>query len=191
MRLREAAPGQLAGWLRSGEADLGLTALPVREPGIAGGPVLVREARLLAVPLGHPFARRESIAASDLGRVDLVEHEGTVHGALALAGAGRGALVVGAHARRYYARPDIAYVPVSDAPPLEWGLIWPPAEHGPRPRLRRGRQRPGPRPPGPPQVTPTRQWAYVRRQTASDATDSRETWYRWGPCARLPITRHS
>ncbi len=85
MRLREAAPGQLAGWLRSGEADLGLTALPVREPGIAGGPVLVREARLLAVPLGHPFARRESIAASDLGRVDLVEHEGTVHGALALA----------------------------------------------------------------------------------------------------------
>ena len=52
VRLREAAPGQLAGWLRSGEADLGLTALPVREPGIAGGPVLVREARLLAVPLG-------------------------------------------------------------------------------------------------------------------------------------------
>ena len=125
VRLREAAPGQLAGWLRSGEADLGLSALPVREPGIAGGPVLVREARLLAVPLSHPFARRESIAASDLARVDLVEHEGTVQEALALAGAGRGALLVGAHARRYYARPDIAYVPVSDAPPLEWGLIWP------------------------------------------------------------------
>ena len=27
--------------------------------------------------------------------------------------------------RRNSARPDIAYVPVRDAPPLEWGLIWP------------------------------------------------------------------
>ena len=32
-----------------------------------------------------------------------------------------------ARTRRYYARPDVAYVPVSDAPPLEWGPI-PPAD---------------------------------------------------------------
>ena len=31
---------------------------------------------------------------------------------------------VGAQARRYYARPDVAYVPFSDAPPLRWGLVW-------------------------------------------------------------------
>jgi LysR substrate binding domain len=104
---------------------VGLSTVPATEPGIASGPVLVREARMLAVPLGHPFARRESIGASDLARVDLVEPDGTFSEALTLVGTGRGVLLVGAHARRYYARPDIVYVPVGDAAPLEWGLIWP------------------------------------------------------------------
>jgi DNA-binding transcriptional LysR family regulator len=125
VRLREAQAGQLLPWLRSGEADLGLSAFPVDEPGIASGPVLVREARMLAVSLDHPFARRTSIAASDLARVNLVEHHGTFSEALTLVGAGQGTLVVGAHARRYYARPDVVYVPISDALPLLWGLIWP------------------------------------------------------------------
>jgi DNA-binding transcriptional LysR family regulator len=125
VRLREAQAGQLLPWLRSGEADLGLTTFPVDEPGIASGQVLVRETQMLAVALDHPFARRSSIAASDLGRVSLVEHDGTFSEALTLVGAGQGALVVGAHARRYYARPDVAYVPVSGAPALQWGLIWP------------------------------------------------------------------
>jgi DNA-binding transcriptional LysR family regulator len=125
VQLREAQAGQLLLWLRSGEADLGLTAFPVEEPGIACGPVLVSEARMLAVPLDHPFARRTSIAASDLTRVSLMEPGGTFSEALVLVGSGRGTLIAGAHARRYYARPDIAYVPVSDAPPLQWGLIWP------------------------------------------------------------------
>ncbi|MFI0221497.1 hypothetical protein [Streptomyces lydicus] len=29
-----------------------------------------------------------------------------------------------AHEVRYYARPNIAYVPFDDAPPLEYGLVW-------------------------------------------------------------------
>jgi len=124
VQLREAPAGQLLPWLRSGQADLGLTTLPVDDSGFACGPVLVREARMLAVSLTHPFARRDSIAARDLARVHLVEHDGTVQEALSLAGASQGAIIVGAHARRYYARPDIAYVPVSDAPPLEWGVVW-------------------------------------------------------------------
>jgi DNA-binding transcriptional LysR family regulator len=125
VQLREAQARQLLPWLRSGEANLGLSTVPVDEPGIDSGPVLVREARMLAVPLDHPFARRGSIAASDLARVNLAERDGTFEEALTLVGAGQGTLVAGAHARRYYARPDIVYVPVSDAPPLEWGLIWP------------------------------------------------------------------
>ncbi|WP_170290431.1 hypothetical protein [Kitasatospora atroaurantiaca] len=44
---------------------------------------------------------------------------------LTLVGAGRGVFPVGAHTRRYYVRPDVACVPVRDAPPLEWGLLWP------------------------------------------------------------------
>lgn len=43
---------------------------------------------------------------------------------LALAGAGRGILVVGAQTERYFPRPDVVYLPFHDAPPVEWGLLW-------------------------------------------------------------------
>ncbi|MEV3926052.1 hypothetical protein [Actinomadura coerulea] len=33
-------------------------------------------------------------------------------------------LCVGAHTRRYHTWPDVAYVPLGGAPPLEWGLAW-------------------------------------------------------------------
>ncbi len=38
--------------------------------------------------------------------------------------AGQGVVPVGEQVRRYYVRPDVAYVPIEDAPPLLWGLIW-------------------------------------------------------------------
>ena len=59
--------------------------------------------------------------------LDLLQSPGdasTLNELLTLVGAGRGVLPVGAQARRYYARPDVSYVPFSDAPPLQWGLIW-------------------------------------------------------------------
>jgi hypothetical protein len=40
-------------------------------------------------------------------------------------GAGTGVFVVGAHVRRYYARPDVAYVSLEGTAPVEWGLVWP------------------------------------------------------------------
>ena len=43
---------------------------------------------------------------------------------LTLVGAGHGVFPVGANVRRYYARPDVAYVHLHDAPPLQWGLLW-------------------------------------------------------------------
>ncbi|BCJ48448.1 LysR family transcriptional regulator [Actinoplanes ianthinogenes] len=43
---------------------------------------------------------------------------------LALVGAGQGVFVVGAHVTRFYARPDVAYVLIHDAPPLRWGPVW-------------------------------------------------------------------
>lgn len=131
VRIREARAGELLPWLRSGEVDLGLGTLPIDDPRVTCGPVLVREACMLAVAANHPFARRDSIVTADLGRVSLVRLADdpragptTFSEALALAGSGHGAFLVGAHARRYYARPDVVYLPVGDAPPLEWGLIW-------------------------------------------------------------------
>jgi hypothetical protein len=100
---------------------------------------------MLAVSADHLFADRSSILAKDLARVRLVQLQdhtaiepqhadrtpgapitapGPFQEALTFVGAGQGALSVGAHARRYYVRPDVTYIPVSDALPLEWGLIW-------------------------------------------------------------------
>lgn len=152
VRLREAQIGDVLPWLRDGEADLVLSTLPVDEPGIVAGPVLVREARMLAVPSDHPLAHRETVCLEDLAQVRLLrmpdsapaslhpEHTppttpagrpiargpaaATFNEMLTLIGAGHGVFPVGAQTRRYYARPDVVYVPFSDAPALEWALLW-------------------------------------------------------------------
>ncbi|MGI5488658.1 LysR family transcriptional regulator [Microtetraspora malaysiensis] len=152
VRLREAQMTELMPWLRDGEIDVALGTFPFDEPGIATGPVLVSEARMLAVPIGHPFAHRPSVCLEDLARATLLQlpdtlpdslrHDrtppttpsgrpiepgpsaATFNEMLTLISAGRGVFPVGAHARRYYARPDVAYIPFTDAPPLRWGLLW-------------------------------------------------------------------
>jgi DNA-binding transcriptional LysR family regulator len=152
VRLREAQLAELMPWLRDGEIDVALGTFPIDEPGITTGPVLVSEARMLAVPVGHPFARRSEVSLEDLARVPMLQLPGTLPDSLrhdrtppatpsgrpialgpsaatfnemlTLIGAGRGVFPVGAQARRYYARPDVAYIPFSDAPPLHWGLLW-------------------------------------------------------------------
>ncbi|MGA5759498.1 LysR family transcriptional regulator [Nonomuraea bangladeshensis] len=152
VQVREAQMVDLMPWLRAGEVDLALGTFPVDEPDIVTGPVLVSEARMLAVPARHPFARRQRISMEDLARVKLLQLPDSLPGSLredrtppatpegrpiepgpsastfnemlTLIGAGLGAFPVGAQARRYYTRPDVAYVPISDAPPLRWGLLW-------------------------------------------------------------------
>ncbi|SCL58734.1 transcriptional regulator, LysR family [Micromonospora eburnea] len=152
VQIREAQMGELMPWLRGGEVDLALATLPVDEPGIVAGPVLVSEARFLAVPVEHPFARRTAVSVEDLAKVTMLQLPSTLpqslradrtpqttpaglpikagqrvttfHEVLTLVGAGHGVFPVGANARRYYPRPDVAYVHLRDAPPLRWGLLW-------------------------------------------------------------------
>ncbi|TDC79526.1 LysR family transcriptional regulator, partial [Streptomyces hainanensis] len=150
--LREAQLVDLVPRLRDGRLDLALATLPIDEPDLVTGPALVSEARLLAVPAGHPFARRPSVSLEDLARTPLLQLPDTLPAALradrtprttpagrpiepgpgastfnellTLVGAGQGVFPVGAHARRYYVRPDVVYVPFSDSPPLRWALLW-------------------------------------------------------------------
>ncbi|TDD28496.1 LysR family transcriptional regulator [Actinomadura sp. KC06] len=125
--LREAQIADAIPWLRAGEIDVALDTFPVEEPGIVMGPVLVSEARMLAVPSGHPFARRESVSVEDLARTKPLRpgpSASTLNEMLTLVGAGHGVFPVGAQTRRYYARPDVTYVVLDDAPPLRWGLLW-------------------------------------------------------------------
>jgi LysR substrate binding domain len=107
---------------------------------------------MLAVSSGHPFARCASASVEDLGRDTVLrpsastpdyweEHcvprqtpkgrliergqaTETFQEMLTLIAAGKGIYPVGAQAALYYARPDVAYIPLRDAPPLEWGLAW-------------------------------------------------------------------
>jgi DNA-binding transcriptional LysR family regulator len=142
VEFREVRPAEVLPWLREGEVDVVLAGLPLDGPGLVTGPVLVRETRFLAVAAGHPFARRDAVPVADLARVTVLrcalpdpwldEHapgavvrpRAGLQELLTLAGAGEGVLPVGAHIRRYYPRPDVAYVPLDGAPWLEWGLVW-------------------------------------------------------------------
>jgi len=123
--LREAQFGDVEPWLTNDEVDV---VLSIREPGpgpgLAQGPTLVSEKRMLAVALGHPYARRETVWLADLARTTPIEPQATLQEALTLVGAGRGVAEVGAQTRRYYPRPDVVYVPISDAAPVEWCLMW-------------------------------------------------------------------
>ncbi|MFG2949537.1 LysR family transcriptional regulator [Streptomyces adustus] len=151
VRIKEAHLPQVLPWLRDGEVDLALTCFPVHEEGVVTGPVLVREARMLAVPVGHPFARRAAVSVEDLARVTVVQlprtlpksprrdrtpprtpagrsvtpgpSAETLNEVLTLVGAGEGVFAVGAHVRRYFVRPDVVYMPFEDAAPVEWGLV--------------------------------------------------------------------
>lgn len=142
VEFREVRPAEVLPWLREGEVDVVLAGLPLDGPGLVTGPVLVRERRFLAMAASHPFARRDTVPVAELERVTVLrcalpdpwldEHapaavvrpRAGLQELLTLAGAGEGVLPVGAHLRRYYPRPDVAYVPLVDAPRLEWGLVW-------------------------------------------------------------------
>ncbi|MEU6880383.1 LysR substrate-binding domain-containing protein [Streptomyces sp. NPDC046712] len=141
--------------LQEAELDLLLTAFPAREPGLTTGPVLAAEPRVLLVPSAHPLARRESLALDDLAGVPMVTTEGanprywldahyparTPSGAIIPRGpvaaswqevlshvsAGRGVSPGAARGARYHPRPGVTYVPLRDAPPVEYGLVWPTA----------------------------------------------------------------
>ncbi|WP_240659898.1 LysR family transcriptional regulator [Streptomyces sp. WAC 01529] len=148
----EVPLGDPYGQLRRGEFDVQLTELPVREEDLGGGPPLLAEDRVLALPAGHPLAARDTVTLEDLAAVPLLTLAGEVpdywlehhvpartpsgrpiergpgvinmQEGLILVAAGRGALLAPAHTATYYSRPGITYVPFADAEPTGYGLVW-------------------------------------------------------------------
>jgi len=138
--------------MQTGQVDMELIRLPADHPDLVGGPVLFTEPKVLAVSSRHPFACRPSVSLEDLADVQVLQNPSAIPGGwdefhspkhtpsgrpiqhlpgadtfvgmLALVGAGKGVYPEGGRATRFYARPDITYVPFRDAPPLEWGLVW-------------------------------------------------------------------
>ncbi|MEV4250676.1 LysR family transcriptional regulator [Streptosporangium canum] len=151
--IQEVQLHDLLGPLRAGALDLQLTELPIGEPDITTGPVIAREPRALIVPADHPLAQRETVSLEDFARIPLVTIAGTIpqywldqhyphrtpagepiargpvatywQEVLSPVAAGKGASPTYARAAHYYSRPDLVFIPFSDAPPVVYGLLWP------------------------------------------------------------------
>ncbi|WP_022890401.1 LysR family transcriptional regulator [Agromyces italicus] len=140
------------GPLRRREVDAVVIWRPVQESDLAEGPVVFSAGRVLMVWSGHPLADRDSVSLEDLAvhaHVDpgsLPEHwieamlpsrtpsgraiprtgprPATFHELLTLVAARRCVSPAGAHAAYYAAMPGVEFVPIADAPPLDWVLVW-------------------------------------------------------------------
>ncbi|MEV0116988.1 LysR family transcriptional regulator [Streptomyces sp. NPDC050844] len=136
--------------LRAGDLDLGMVWLPVRERDLTVGPVIHVEPVVLAVSSNHPPAHQRSASLEDLADQITIGGAAPAYWRAAMVPthtpAGRpvpvgptardflemlpilstGEAVSPVHlqATRYFARPDVAYVPLRDAPPARWALIW-------------------------------------------------------------------
>ncbi|MEV0317351.1 LysR family transcriptional regulator [Streptomyces sp. NPDC050658] len=163
VRMREVQFEDPLGALRSGVADVLFTCLPVAEPDLTVGPVVINEPRALALPLGHRLAGRDSVSLEELAGETFF---GVVNGApaywwdfhvpprtpsgrpihrgrsvagfqelMTLVAAGQGISPVVASVEKYYARPDITFVPLRDVPSADVALIWRTAAEGADPRV--------------------------------------------------------
>ncbi|GIJ79103.1 DNA-binding transcriptional regulator, LysR family [Micromonospora phaseoli] len=136
--------------LLDGSIDILVASYPF--DGMARGPALMVERRVLAVAVTHPLADAESVSLEVLADHPVVQypaitsaafkrdrtpehtpsgrmipkgpHGNTFSEMLSLVAMGRGVLPVGEQTEHYHPRPDIAYVPIHDAPPIERGPIW-------------------------------------------------------------------
>ncbi|WP_419995544.1 LysR family transcriptional regulator [Streptomyces boninensis] len=136
--------------LRSGELDAALVWLPVREPDLTVGPVIHHEPVMLAVSSGHPLARQASVSLEDLADEVTIDLDAPAYWretmvprhtpsgrpiqvgptasdfmeVLLIIASGEAVSQVHHQAARYFARPGIAYIPIHDAAPVRWALIW-------------------------------------------------------------------
>ncbi|MCP2257570.1 transcriptional regulator, LysR family [Streptoalloteichus tenebrarius] len=140
------------GPLRRGEVDLAAVLMPIAEEDLVVGAVFSRGQQTLAVSSRHPFARRSSVSAEELGDCVLIGVRSaaprywratlaptttpagrpipagptmdTLQEGLTLAAANRGALLLCQPTAEYHRRHALTFVPVTGLPDSELGLTW-------------------------------------------------------------------
>ncbi|MFI6636697.1 LysR family transcriptional regulator [Nonomuraea fuscirosea] len=163
-RIRYVGFGDPFGPLRDGEVDVQIAWLPVREADLTVGPVVRIEPVVLAVGAGHRLAGQETVSYEDLagevviggakpdywrealvpshtpsGRPIRIGPAVTAESELLpILSNGEAVALVHSHASRYHSRPDIAYVPVRDAPPARWADRYRPRVSVASPRVSEG-----------------------------------------------------
>ncbi|MCF3182587.1 LysR family transcriptional regulator [Streptomyces polychromogenes] len=153
VRIQEIQLADPLGPVRSGQVHLQVTELPVDEPDLATGPVLIAEDRRLLVHHQHPFTRSAGVTLEDLAATTVITFTagavpqywqdyhcprqtpsgrpiphlvaGYWQEALAMVGAGKGVTFASARAERYYARPDTVWLPFPHLPRFEYVAVWP------------------------------------------------------------------
>ncbi len=150
LELREYDFTHPAAGLDSGEVDIAFVRPPLSLQGLAYLDLL-DEPRVACVPTGHPLAARQRVTVRELVNQPIVaapatdelwrdywllvaERGGeppnvvveaaTFEAELQAVAAGRGISITGLTAARYYARPGVAFVLVSDLAPCKISLAW-------------------------------------------------------------------
>ena len=158
VQFREIQPPAPLELLRSGDVDVAVLCLPVDEPDLTVGPLVHTGQVLLMAGTTHPYAQRDAILLEDLadrripgGRALPAYTEvglaplGTSAGrplprgpevptwqeVLATVAAGQSVAAVSAEAADFYPWPNLVFIPVVDAPPCRWALVWRTAEETP------------------------------------------------------------
>ena len=108
--------------LRDGRADVGYLRHPFDGTGLRTVPI-GREPKVACLPVTHPLAGRRSLVQADLdGETILDAHSrrtSSVEEKFELIAAGHGIALVPRSVARSYSRPDLVYLPVTDAVPVE------------------------------------------------------------------------
>jgi len=138
--------------LRTGDNDINVLWLPVAEPDLTVGPTVLTGGRVLAVSAHHPLAERGTASLEDLADNHVVDlgpdapeywvasmvpvrtpsgrlvprgpAARTFHEILSLVASGQCVHPLGEIAARYNKPPGIVFLPIHDAPALQWALTW-------------------------------------------------------------------
>ncbi|MFE3445900.1 LysR family transcriptional regulator [Nocardia sp. NPDC059180] len=138
--------------LRAGEVDIAHVWLPVREPDLTVGPVTHTSPITVMLAADHPYAQRESLCLEDYADLTFVAHNSPVppymeqvfqpfhtpsgrtvprgpvvsnwDEQLKAVSYGQCVMATVAEVADFYTWPNLTFVPVRDAPPCRWALVW-------------------------------------------------------------------
>ncbi|MEU5532048.1 LysR family transcriptional regulator [Streptomyces sp. NPDC020362] len=151
VQFREVQPPAPLDLLRSGDVDVAVLWLPVDEPDLTVGPVVHVSRVLLMMSVTHPYARRDAVLLEDLADCVMVAgrsmppameealnpfrtpsgrpvprgpEASTWQEILSTVATSRAVAAVSAEAADFYRWPSLAFVPIVDALPCRWALVW-------------------------------------------------------------------
>jgi DNA-binding transcriptional LysR family regulator len=150
LRLRESTYADTSAGLASETTDVAFVRPPLQTSGL-WFEVLTEEARVVALPERHRLAHRESVSVAEILDEPVVGNPGageewdrfwllsdfrdgrppsiaaqaeTYEAELQIVAAGRAVSVTCGASARYYARPGVAFVPITDVPPSQAVLAY-------------------------------------------------------------------